>query len=740
MHLGYYIFVLFLFSETQSTAVLEVEGDPAIAVLVEDCRNESEVIPFRKQALVSTAVWTTERVNFLEYLAPMKLGLKVFEICTEAEYFKSVFDLYNQNETFILGIVTEKKLNDRLVKFGDLLDLRTIPVPHQYGFLIKAAIKLLSALGWVENVTILAPEETITSEFYKHSKSSFICIKECIIYEHTCPVTFNNSATYTFFGNIKQIEEFIKFQEYSESDEVDAIFVPLDGSVPTGLPESSFVIIPPHHPASTKYKTRENILPSPMFLSTAKSILTFSKNIEKYVEKNCNDTSYKVNCLRSKFNRKYRPVLMSPNGILDILKIEPLTSNFVYDIYRVENDTSNISVLALRNNFLQPYTKIFSYNIFYDNITLVDQSFEDRSPNASINEATSNCLNYFKEKRFTFFIDNISNLSFRSEAWVYAFLSLSLLGVIFCMSIIIFLLICICRRDILEGNPILTISLLVAVMILFCSVLPFSLQDNSTTKNPLCLAKSLSITLGYAMVFSLLLSRCILLATACKEIGFLSHIAGPVQSFLCLFIFGVQAALSLQIIGKCQEVFFRQSFIYLLSYNIMLLLLLLCLCPLIFKCERNYREGKYFCIAIISITIVWLIWLPIYMFYDEGWTEPMLCLGLVGTAGVFLGAIFIPRTYLMTIAAARNKITSTLPSLNTANSIVDIYRSNTQPIYDCVNVAAINAVNVARAGVTLSGQQVMQQPDLYTCPALPDDEDLDFRCDSPTSNDKITRF
>ncbi|RZC41063.1 hypothetical protein BDFB_010927 [Asbolus verrucosus] len=100
-----------------------------------------------------------------------------------------------------------------------------------------------------------------------------------------------------------------------------------------------------------------------------------------------------------------------------------------------------------------------------------------------------------------------------------------------------------------------------------------------------------------------------------------------------------------------------------------------------------------------------------------------------------MGTIFVPRTYLMTIAAARDKITSTLPSLAAATSAMDIYRTGTQPVYDCVNVAAINAVTVARAGVT-----AIQQPDLYSCPNLPEDDEFDVRCDSPVSDDKMTRF
>ncbi|KAG5898753.1 hypothetical protein JTB14_010963 [Gonioctena quinquepunctata] len=720
--------------------VLEVEGDLKISLLLDHCRNSSEAVPFKQQSLVSTAIWTTQRVNFLEILSPLKLGLSVYEICSESDYIKTIFDLY-ESENYLLGVISERRLSEKVLKLCDVLDVRIRETSKNHGFLLEAAVEFLGAIGWVENVTVLAPDENVMQEFYLHSKAEFICIQECVIYEHNCPLTFNSTNPFVFIGNQHHIEQFVKNQQVNGNVEaIQALFVPLDGSVPRDLLQKSYVIIPPHDPPSKTYQHSQNILPSPVLFETTNPILSYTSNIERFLIDNCNETQYKLNCLRNKFRKKYRPLMITPSGILEILRIEPLRHNFIFNIYEVENDTMNTSAMLTKNNLFQPLTRVFTYNIFYKNITFVDHNLELGFYNSNITHTTGECVSFFSEDHVGYILNHTGGLSFQTEAWVYAFLSLSLLGVLFCIVILIFLLICICRRDILEGNPVLTLSLLVAVMILFCAVLPFSLENSESTSNILCMTKTLGITLGYAFVFSLLLSRCILLATASKEMGFMSHIAGPVQAFLCLFIFGVQAALSLQIIGRCSNIFKCHSFLYLMSYNVMLLLLLLCLCPLIYKCQRNYREGKYFTLAIILTTCSWSVWLPLFGFLSDQWKEPLLCLGLVSTSAIFLGAVFIPRTYLMTIAAARDKITSTLPSLATGNSTMDIYRTNTQPIYDCVNVAAINAVAVARAGVTVPSMQVMQQPDLYSCPALPDDDDFDFRCDTPPATDKITRF
>ncbi|KAJ8940608.1 hypothetical protein NQ318_004804 [Aromia moschata] len=518
--------------------IVGISGDVNVGLLVENCRNASDVVPYRVQTLISSAVWVTERVNYLGSLSPLKLGLGVYETCAESDYYKTVFDLYQQEEEYLLGIVSDKILSGNVLKFCEVLGVPAQVTSRDRRHVLEASVQLLRALGWTENVTVLSPDENLAREFYRYSKKESICIRDCILYGSNCPMLINTSYPFVFFGCKRDIEEFVRNQNFSDnvSDEMNALFVPLDGSVPN----------------------ERNFQESWQF-NVHCAIRNYGVVALEFYQDNLNGESY-----------------------LNIRRLHAVNQN----------------------------------------------SLPRSSHPQSIRRATP---------------ENV-----------------------------------LLRRDILEGNPILTISLLLAVMLLFCSVLPFSLDYNNNTKHQLCLARSLAVTLGYAMVFSLLLSRCILLATASKEIGFMSHIAGPVQAFLCLFIFGVQAALNLQIVGRCLDIFQGYSFVYLMSYNVMLLLLLLCLCPLIYKCQRNYREGKYFTFAIILTIVVWSVWLPCYAIVGGDWKEPMLCLGLVSTAGIFLGTVFIPRTYLITIAAARDKITSALPSLATATSAMDIYRTSTQ--------------------------------------------------------------
>lgn len=439
-----------------------------------------------------------------------------------------------------------------------------------------------------------------------------------------------------------------------------------------GLPEGSYIILPSHSVAAT-FQSGAGIFPTPLMFGVGISLTNFALEARRFMATNCNDTIYKVNCLRSKpFFMGHLHSLESPLDLLKFLQIDELQEHFVYDIFQVEALSSDTNLsLSLPRTSLK---KAYSYHVFFDNLTAIDGIVD-------VNDTSEldGCPREFVISRRHRILYSWPEVSFRRDAWIYAILSLALLGVVFCSAILAFLLVAIFKRRILEGNPVLTLLLLLAVMAIFCSVLPFTIENTQNIRKPLCTIKALTITMSYAAVFSLLLSRSIVLSSAAREVGFMSHIAGPVQSFLSLFIFGVQAALSLHVFGRCNDLFTQgYELMYLMSYNTMLLILLICLTPLMYKSQRNYREGKYFTVAAVMIALVWSIWLPGFMILCNEWKEMMVCLGLVATGGICLGAIFIPRTYLMTIAAERDKITSALPSLATANSTMDIYRTHAQ--------------------------------------------------------------
>ncbi|XP_066154081.1 uncharacterized protein boss [Euwallacea fornicatus] len=704
-----------------------------------DSCKKLNALSYKETTITEAATWVTERINFLEVLSPLRLSLAVRHSCSEVEFLKTIFEVF-ESPTYSLGVAVINQPSDRAAKFSELLGVKMRRRRQLNGYLVKATVQFLRVMGWKENVTLIARNELILDSFYLNLKEERICVRRCYVYDDPRSIALNGTGEnpLVFFGTESDITQFVGNDTHLDEKFAanTILFVPLNGDVPLGLPEESFVVLPPH---TLSGKNSHKIFPTPLLLEIAAPILSFAVEAKSSIAAHCNETAQKIGCMRTDpIDTLHLVPIISPKETLGALKILQLEEHFVYNIFKVESPLSNES---FTNIYMKPFRKLYSYNLFFDNLTLLDESFEPPYYNNS--EAPQEdkiCTDLRKIGKEIFWN---SLVTFRDVSWIYAFLSLSLLGVIFCVAILIFLLMAIFQRRVLEGNPSMTLLLLFAVMLLFCSILPFSIEPTKSTRKALCQVKALTITLSYAAVFSLLLSRSIVLSSAAKEIGFMSHIAGQVQSFLCLFIIGVQAALSLQVFGTCDGLFVKGlDFLYLMSYNTILLIILVCLTPLIYKSQRNYREGKYFTFAIILTGVVWCVWLPGFAILGSEWKEMMVCLGLVSTGAVCLGVIFIPRTYLMTIAAERDKITSALPSLTTATSAMDLYRAHPQPIYDCINIAAVNAATVARAGVTPSApaRTNLQQPDLYSCPALPEDIDFELCCDSPTNPDKVTRF
>lgn len=162
--------------------VISVDGDVKLGLLVKHCPNDTEIIPYRIQSFISSALWTVKRINSLELLSPLTLGVDVYEICTENDYYKTIFSLYENDEDYLLGVIEDRMMGEKIYKFCEVLNIKTVPAKKFSGSLVKASVRVLSALGWVDNVTVVVPNENIARDFFAYSKKEAICVTDCTIY------------------------------------------------------------------------------------------------------------------------------------------------------------------------------------------------------------------------------------------------------------------------------------------------------------------------------------------------------------------------------------------------------------------------------------------------------------------------------------------------------------------------------------------------------------------------------
>jgi bride of sevenless protein len=358
-------------------------------------------------------------------------------------------------------------------------------------------------------------------------------------------------------------------------------------------------------------------------------------------------------------------------------------------------------------------------------------------------------------------------VTWRQDAWVAAVASIATVGIACSLAISCFILIRICKGDVLEGNPSFSFLLLIAIICTYFSILPFSfVSDDPYQRGLICGSRIFGTNVSYALLFSIMLSRSFMLASCDQDGGFMSHVNGYLQTVLCFFIAGVQLALSVQFwainstfLGshQCSSIYEGHMFLFLLSYDVFLLLLLVCTSPFIARSKRNYQEGIFFTVASVLCLIVFIGWITAYVFLPRRWQDAAITGGLVGTATAILVTVFIPRTYLMMTAIVRDHLASALPSLacTSATSIQDINYRSTQVLYDTVTPRPPALPPEVRGHVNVNFYSEQPQSPVDSDPgtsikqASPQagsgerratSDNTYARYDSPPSPHKVTRF
>ncbi|XP_059094933.1 uncharacterized protein LOC131889777 [Tigriopus californicus] len=251
--------------------------------------------------------------------------------------------------------------------------------------------------------------------------------------------------------------------------------------------------------------------------------------------------------------------------------------------------------------------------------------------------------------------------SFKMEPWIIILITIGSVGIVVAVSIMLYILSKVCA-EVVDGSQSLSIVFLAAIVFMYGCVVPFGFYPDPL----ICLLRLYGTRLAYALVFAVLLSRSLMLATADID-GLPGHVSGLIQAFLLIMMTGFQVGLSTQewflreqsftmltIAGRYEQLECADkgiSVIVSLSYVMILLLLQLIISPFIVSSRRNYKEGFLFCLASVVCLILWLGWTISYVIFgailDPVWYDIIECIGLTATATCLLLVIFIPKCYMM---------------------------------------------------------------------------------------------
>jgi hypothetical protein len=466
---------------------------------------------------------------------------------------------------------------------------------------------------------------------------------------------------------------------------------------------------------NSNYSLTPAITSSPLFLEVASPIVNISGVLRSAQTRYCKATMKNSSpglCRHLPPFDQLSSQSASHSNHLPDKNIKPLLLSKIfnnisfYSLHRVkgvsELDLEEIGTFQYYYN----NTVLFKLESEEINVTMILDFDSDTEEQSKCRNSNSSCRDFCTnteqdqqdQKSVTSRNEGILTLpiTWRQEPWVAAVASIAAVGITCSFAICVFMLIRICKGDVLEGNPCFSFLLLIAINCTYSSILPFSFVSNEPYhRGVICGSRVFGTSVSYALLFSIMLSRSFMLASCDQDGGFMSHVNGYLQTVLCFFIAGVQLALSVQFwainstfLGshQCSSIYEGHLLLLLLCYDMFLLLLLVCTSPFIARSKRNYQEGMYFTVASIICLIVFIGWSTAYVLVPRGWQDAAITGGLVATATAILVTVFIPRTYLMMTAIVRDHLASALPSLayTSTTSIQDINYRSTQVLYDSV--------------------------------------------------------
>lgn len=139
--------------------------------------------------------------------------------------------------------------------------------------------------------------------------------------------------------------------------------------------------------------------------------------------------------------------------------------------------------------------------------------------------------------------DTLDRGLLKAGNWIPIFLTVAVCGTFACGAIGVFIVYRFMVEDVLDGNPVLTIALILANVFTLQTVLPFCVNDDYLGAERLNSRKILATTLAFGLDFSLMLTRAFFLVFS-KGGVFTAHINGHLQGLMVFFMFFVQVAIS----------------------------------------------------------------------------------------------------------------------------------------------------------------------------------------------------
>ncbi|XP_076759115.1 G protein coupled receptor bride of sevenless isoform X2 [Xylocopa sonorina] len=705
-------FVSFLWAtmgmEDQSTcpkskSLFEIPGDSVLSVFLDIKHGPYCNVTSRNgMQEVFTALYVVHALNKYEFVSGHPMGLKVFDTChDEMTVYKQALqtvvdsDCSNYYEVGILLPSEYATVLEPLRNYS-VLPISTYHEQNLTRPLINLMVHYLSTRFETIDL-LLVTHDFPLNLFLDTAKEAGICVKN---YGDTLELEEGETeAVIAVIGFRNDVRQWIERGEKLQGPRKTWIVTTLDGSnVDDLIPPGSYVVrtSPFNLEQLQKISTPDGfleaasgpIIHSPHLLGIGKAIVELAQSLQDIRKRNC-PREIEGSCTMPRFNPHVKQDMRNAD-VYNALRILPKSHSIRY-IVTMRSQQELVDIAAYR---VEPANSKFR---------VTPESRMPKMPRLCLKRHTKNCEDCVNFKK-TFSSHGVSKDTLdkgllKPGNWIPIFLTVVVCGTFACGVIAVFIIYRFIVEDVLDGNPALTIVLILANVFTLQTVLPFCINDNYLDAKQLNSRKILVTTLAFGLEFSVMLSRAFFLVFS-KGGVFTTHINGYLQSLMVFFMFCVQLAISVMFFVLSTDdpavVVRSLLFIALLGYDISLLVALFVVGFFISQLPRNYREGKCFFGTSIGLLIVWAIWLTCFILMEPEYRDTVVCFGIISTAYLIIVGVLIPRTYYMVKHLARGKEfgqrfgSTDLVSEPRINTIT----RQTRPFYDYVHSGAGSVTNL----------------------------------------------
>ncbi|KAF7412603.1 hypothetical protein HZH66_001499 [Vespula vulgaris] len=714
----------------KNRTLVEIPGEAMLSVFVDvNYGTFCNVTSIKGYEEISTAIFVVQTLNKLEYVPDLTLGLRIFDTCQEEikvykQTLQAAVDI-DCAENYEMGVLVPAIYNNILEPLYNfsLLPISSYREQNLTKPLINIMVHYISTR--FESIDlVLTNSDFVLDYFFDAAKTSGICVKN---YKDIQELEENvTDALIVVIGDVDDIKQSIEKGEKVEGPRKTWIVLPLDRShVDDLMPSGSYVIKAVSFDIDAKEELRSiekfsekstnSVTHSPHLLGIGKAVIELAGLLHDLRKRSCPRGN--ESCVMPRF---------TPHTRQDIKNSE------IYETLQVLPKAQSIKYIVSMKNHQDSFVDVATYNIEPNKFRILPEKRIPRMPKLCLRKFANNCeqcANFQKRSVSRDLIRGTSEDGFlKAGTWIPIFLTVAVSGTFACIVIIVFILYRYFVEDVLDGNPTLTIVLILGNIFTLQTVLPFCMNDDQySSREHLNSRKIFVTTLAFGLLFSVMLSRALFLAFSTGGL-FTTHINGYLQGLMVFFVFGVQIAISTSyfFLSTLDSAIVVRSliFIALLGYDIFLLAMLFVVCCFIAHIQRNYREGKCFFGTVIGLVVSWAIWVTSFILMEPEIRDTVVCFGILATAYLIIIGILIPRTYYMMTNLPRG-----IDFRPRCDPTVDLTSDPRANAFARQNRAFYDYVHPMGAGSTSNLQAPSLYPNYYGS-SSPDPRSLN-RCRSP---------